>query len=391
MNILVLTPIYPGPNIGNNVTKVVHYFAKEWVKAGENVQVINLPSYFPKLMYAVPKVLKDFLFKKIGVAIPIHRNDKIEKFSLDNVPVTRIPLFKKHPWTMVASNYLERAVKDIIDEMSALQFTPDIIIAHWFDPSLFFIQELKQHYNCKASIVVHDRPFKYAQYIHAADLWGYRKIDTPDLFKQIFPSVKFSFRCKSGIPTEYLNNRPTRDWSHISMFVYVGTLIKRKYADVAIKAIKNSDVEDFEFNIIGEGPLKTKLEKITSEENLKSKVKILGRIERQEILKHLDMSDIFVMISRDEVFGLVYIEAMARGCIVIASKNEGMEGIIESGKNGFLIEAGNEKELTETINKINLLNQEERKIISNNAIKTAESLTDDKVACEYLSYVKELL
>ena len=42
------------------------------------------------------------------------------------------------------------------------------------------------------------------------------------------------------------------------------------------------------------------------------------------------------MISQGEAFGLVYLEAMARGCITIASRGEGFDGIIKDGINGFL-------------------------------------------------------
>ena len=69
-----------------------------------------------------------------------------------------------------------------------------------------------------------------------------------------------------------------------------------------------------------------------------------GRKPREEVILMLDRADCFIMISRDEVFGLVYLEAMARGCIVVASRGEGMTGIIEDGVNGFLCAAGDENE-----------------------------------------------
>ena len=55
------------------------------------------------------------------------------------------------------------------------------------------------------------------------------------------------------------------------------------------------------------------------------------------------------MISKEETFGLVYLEAMSMGCITIASKNEGMEGIIIDGENGFLCTAGDDDELASII------------------------------------------
>ena len=90
------------------------------------------------------------------------------------------------------------------------------------------------------------------------------------------------------------------------------------------------------------------------------------------------------MISKDEAFGLVYLEAMGAGCIVIAAKNEGFDGIIEHGVNGFLCTAGDSDELTKLISHINQLSVQELNLISNNAINTAHLLTDDIVARNYL-------
>ena len=115
------------------------------------------------------------------------------------------------------------------------------------------------------------------------------------------------------------------------------------------------------------------------------KVRLLGRVSREEVRKMMDRNDVFVMISRNEAYGLVYLEAMSRGMITIASKNEGFDGIIEDGKNGFLCEAGNVAELTRVINRIRSMNEEELQAISENAWKTAAELTDRKVANAYLN------
>lgn len=48
-------------------------------------------------------------------------------------------------------------------------------------------------------------------------------------------------------------------------------------------------------------------------------------------------SDCFIMISKNEAFGLVYLEAMSAGCITIASRGEGFDGVIIHGVNGFYV------------------------------------------------------
>ena len=88
-------------------------------------------------------------------------------------------------------------------------------------------------------------------------------------------------------------------------------------------------------------------------------------MEWAQVVEHLKNSAVFIMISRKETFGLVYLEAMATGCITVAARGEGFDGIIEDGVNGFLCEAGNVAELTEIIRK---------------AIETAIELTEEKAA-----------
>jgi glycosyltransferase involved in cell wall biosynthesis len=97
------------------------------------------------------------------------------------------------------------------------------------------------------------------------------------------------------------------------------------------------------------------------------------------------------MIYRNETFGLVYLEAMARGCITIASRNEGFDGVIEHGVNGFLCKAGDSKELASIINQIRTMPSAELQRISHKAMQTAASLTDKKAAERYLEAVKNIV
>ena len=55
----------------------------------------------------------------------------------------------------------------------------------------------------------------------------------------------------------------------------------------------------------------------------------------------LGQSDVFVLPSVNETFGMVYLEAMSQGCIPIGTSGEGIDGIIENGKNGYLCDRNN--------------------------------------------------
>lgn len=112
-------------------------------------------------------------------------------------------------------------------------------------------------------------------------------------------------------------------------------------------------------------------------------------MEWAQVVEHLKNSAVFIMISRKETFGLVYLEAMATGCITVAARGEGFDGIIEDGVNGFLCEAGNVAELTEIIiRKIKTMPPKNLQKISRKAIETAIELTEEKAAKRYLEAIE---
>ena len=98
-------------------------------------------------------------------------------------------------------------------------------------------------------------------------------------------------------------------------------------------------------------------------------------------------AECFVMVSAPEAFGLVYLEAMGKGLITIGTRDQGIDGVIVDGYNGFLCDAGNVEELAGIINKINALTPAERQAISFRAIQTVSELTDVKAAQKYMDAV----
>ena len=70
---------------------------------------------------------------------------------------------------------------------------------------------------------------------------------------------------------------------------------------------------------------------------MSDKVEFTGLIPREQMPDAFDKEECLIMIRKVEVFGMVYIEAMARGCIVIAGSDSGVSDIIKSGYNGFYV------------------------------------------------------
>lgn len=394
MNILMLTPVYPGPKVDKSYTKVVHYFTKEWSSIGENVQVVAVPSFFPSVYYRIPVWLRSKLTKWFNIVVPSQRNSKISIYEIDNVSVLSIPLFKILPHYSYSNKILKKANKIIIDYLNKKNFCPDIIVAHWIQPSAYFISALKKVYNCPTVLVQHGYSFNHnCEYLEDVDIWGYRNEKTRDAISQNLPLAEIGFRCYSGVPKDFLKPMIKREWKSTNRYVFIGTFIPLKFPDITIDALEtyyNPD-NSFHLSMVGDGPLLNKLKTSTQKGKYRNNICFYGRIDRSKIIEILDQSDVFIMISENEAYGLSYIEAMARGCIVIASEGEGMAGIIENGVNGYLCEAGNKDELMKIIEIINLLSPEQRSDISKNARATAEKLSDTNVAKEYLKYLSSLV
>jgi len=88
---------------------------------------------------------------------------------------------------------------------------------------------------------------------------------------------------------------------------------------------------------------------------------------------------------------LVYLEALAAGCIVIGSKGEGIDGIIVNGENGFLVSPGNVNELKQRLIEFVSLNDGQYHEMMKNSHATIINLTDKETANRYLLEVKSLL
>lgn len=109
-----------------------------------------------------------------------------------------------------------------------------------------------------------------------------------------------------------------------------------KYLFQAFKQVQEKH-SNSKLIIIGEGPEKKSLEKLIKNLDLFNKVMLLGH--QDNIPGILKSSDLFVLPSVKEAFGLVLLEAMAAQLPIIASNVGGIPEIIQNHKNGELVES----------------------------------------------------
>ena len=84
---------------------------------------------------------------------------------------------------------------------------------------------------------------------------------------------------------------------------------------------------------------------IATEAGVRENIQLLGYIKDEELTQHYLMSDLFVMPSKKEGFGIVFIEAMACGLHVIAGNKDGSVDALKNGELGILIDPDSVEEI----------------------------------------------
>jgi len=127
--------------------------------------------------------------------------------------------------------------------------------------------------------------------------------------------------------------------------------------------------------LIGDGPERNTAYKIAKQLNVLTKIHFLGL--QTNIAKLLSISDLFILPSEKESFGLSALEAMASGVPVIATNTCGLPEVIEDGKCGYLSPIGDIKKMTDDTIEL-LTNHVKYKKFSDRCKTIAESKFDVK-------------
>lgn len=129
----------------------------------------------------------------------------------------------------------------------------------------------------------------------------------------------------------------------------VGNLNAIKGHELVFKAMARSKnlYPDLQCHVIGEGVDRARFADLTRELGIADRVHFLGRRGRSEVAEAMRACSLFVLPSRYEGLGCVYLEAMACAKPVIACRGQGIDEIIEHGSNGWLIPSDGLEELVQ--------------------------------------------
>ena len=180
----------------------------------------------------------------------------------------------------------------------------------------------------------------------------------------------------------YLEAR-SMDSTNIKL-IFVGQIMKRKNL-MTVKQACDILIErgyNVAFKIVGSVVDKSELNKVKRVQYIEH----IDRVGKEQLLEIYRSSDVFVMPSISETFGLVYPEAMSQGLPVIYTKDQGFDGQFEEGKVGYHVNCFNPEEIADRI--IDIINN--YKSISMNCIESISCFDWEKISLDYMKVYEEI-
>lgn len=138
------------------------------------------------------------------------------------------------------------------------------------------------------------------------------------------------------------------------LLLFVGRLSSEKGVKYLIKALPDitKRFPKIKLLIIGDGTLRSELEKLAERLKVKRNTIFLGAIPHHKLPQFYSTADIFIGPSLREGFGLTFAEAAFSGCIPIGTKVGGIVDIIQDEKTGFLVKEESSEDISNTVIKL---------------------------------------
>ena len=134
------------------------------------------------------------------------------------------------------------------------------------------------------------------------------------------------------------------------VFVSAGNIVKGKGFDILIDALSRIVSAGYECKLIimGDGPERQNIEDVAKNQGVFDCIEFKGEYTSKEFAQQLQLCDCFVLASKSETFGIVYIEALASGVPVIATKCGGPEDFVDE-TNGILVDVDDVNQLAKAM------------------------------------------
>ncbi len=331
--------------------------------------------YYPKIggiEYAIDSLARNFIALGHEVHIITRGYDKLQPFT----PVKELTVIRLKGKELTERFLSIGAYKELYDILKHGEY--DMVHAHGLDSPLAISSLLISHI-IDIPVVITNHSLAGKGLIRIPlHLLGKFFLRYPDAIIAVSSAVAKETRIMSNRPVYLIPNGVdilSSDGADTPVVlekggrtsvIIVSRMTKKKGVDSIVKIAPSliKEHSDVLFLMVGDGPLKDKLEKRVKKQNMEQNFIFTGEVPRKTVFYLLGRSDISVMPSKNEAFGIAVLEAFAKMVPVIARNNSGTSDIIAHEKTGFLVE--NNKEMVTYIMKL-IDEPELRKKISYNA------------------------
>lgn len=140
--------------------------------------------------------------------------------------------------------------------------------------------------------------------------------------------------------------------------------------------------------IVGDGPYKKQLERLTEKLQLSNNVVFTGMVPPEDVWRYFDAGDLFVSASTFEVHSMSYLEALANGLPLLCRADEALTGVLKHNRNGMIYHT--EKEFLDYAVQI-LTKEEMREDMGRYSLLMAEVYSCDAFASSVLSVYEDAI
>lgn len=138
--------------------------------------------------------------------------------------------------------------------------------------------------------------------------------------------------------------------SKVLKCIYAGGIDKNKNVELTLKALTELERDGWNCSLTAVGKI---VDNTIYNQLIKYKqFKYVGQKKKEELIEFYRESDIFVMPSHTETFGLVYAEAMSQGLPIIYTRGQGFDGQFPEGEVGLSTDSNSSEELKDNLKKI---------------------------------------
>lgn len=274
-----------------------------------------------------------------------------------------IPIYRYYKKTLIPPRYLPmekridllfQAFKIMMNHYIAEYGKPDIVHAHNILNAGFIAQKLKELYGIPFILTEHSSYYalkkvdknlleKIIEFSNNIDVFTVVSNKFADFLGNVFKKKRIYVL--HNLVNQNFFESAIKKKTESFIFFNLASLDENKNQELLIKAFakcfKNQNVY---LNIAGKGKLQNYLYDLASALGIKKQINFLGALKEDEVLRYMNESNVFVLTSNYETFGVVLIEALACGIPLIATKSGGPEDVVNE-QNGILIEVGNETQL----------------------------------------------